>query len=614
MDKLPVFDHDLWNEFISSRDNDEYCHNWINIQCSLISGAVQGVIFLADPVTGAFRPMSKWPGSGEDPERLREIAERVIEQKCGLLVELGASGASGSSQRHSFGAAYPFFMDGQMKGLVAVEVLADTEETLSHAMGQLQWGTGWLELMFRRGQAREGERLFTSLKSAVDLMALVLSETSFKGAAMAFVTQVAVILKCDRASIAFVRKNHPRIQALSHSVQIEKRMNLNRAIELAMDEAVVQRRDILYPAPPDRGILIVRNHERLAKDHGAGCIFTLPFYGEGRYYGALTLERPEGQGFSEEEINLCRSVAALIFPVLETKRKNDRHFILKAMDSLKTQSARLIGAGYAGRKVLLIILLLLAVFFNFQTWGYRVSGQTTLEGRVRRSIVAPFEGYVKEAFVRSGDTVEEGTVMCSLDDRDLRLERIGLISRSSQYRKQYQEAMAAHSRAEAEIIKAQLDQAAAQLDLIESRIERTRITAPFRGIVLSGDLSQRLGGSTEMGEVLFEIAPLDSYRIIIEVDERNIADIKPGQEGRMILSALPEESFGFVVEKITPIASSKEGLNYFRVEAGTTEVSERLRPGMTGIGKIYIERRKLIDILTRDLRDWIRLRAWSWWP
>ncbi len=614
MYKLPAFNHALWNDFISSRDNDEYCHNWIGIQCQLIPDAVQGVVFLADPATGAFRPVSSWPRSGGAPERLKEIAERVIEQKCGLLIELDAAGASGSPQGHSFGAAYPFSMDGLMKGLVAVELRADTEEALSHAMGQLQWGTGWLELMFRRGQAKEGERLFANLKSAVDLMALVLSESSFKGAAMAFVTQLAVILRCDRASIAFVVKNHARIQALSHSAQIEKRMNLNRAIELAMDEAVVQRRDVLYPPPPERGILIVRNHERLAKDHGAGCIYTLPFYGEGRYYGAMTVERPEGQEFSEEEINLCRSVAALIFPVLETKRKNDRHLILKTADSIRIQSERLIGAGYAGRKVLLIMLLLLAVFFSFKTWDYRVSGQTTLEGRVRRSIVSPFEGYVKEAFVRSGDMVEEGTVMCSLDDRDLRLERINLISRSSQYRKQYQEATATHNRAEAEIIKAQLDQTAAQLDLIESRIERTRVTAPFKGIVLSGDLSQRLGGSTEMGEVLFEIAPLDSYRIIIEVDERRITDLKPGQEGRMILSALPEESFGFVVEKITPISSAKEGLNYFRVEAGTEEVSERLRPGMTGIGKIYIERRKLIDILTRDLRDWIRLRAWSWWP
>jgi hypothetical protein len=614
MDKLPVFDHNQWNEFVASRDQHEYCRSWIGIQCSLIPDAIQGVLFLSNPVTGVFGPVSKWPESGEDPERLKEIAERVIEQKCGLLVELDTTGVRGNSPDNPYGAAYPFFIDGKLKGLVAIELRAKSEEVLAHAMGQLQWGAGWLELMFRRGQALDGDRLLTNLKSAVDLMALVLSETSFKGAAMAFVTQLAVMLKCDRASIAFVRKNHSHIQALSHSAQIEKRMNLNRAIELAMDEAVVQRKDILYPAPPDRGIVISRNHEQLAKEHGAGCIFTTPFYGEGRYYGALTLERPEGQPFSEEEINLSRSVASLIFPVLEAKRKNDRHLFLKAADSLKTQSARFLGAGYAGRKALVILILLMAVFFSFKTWDYRVSGQTTLEGRVRRSIVAPFEGYVKEAFVRSGDTVEEGAVMCTLDDRDFRLERINLISRSSQYRKQYQEEVAAHNRAESEIIRAQLDQTAAQLELIESRIERTRITAPFKGIVLSGDLSQRLGGSTEMGEVLFEIAPLDSYRIIIEVDERYITDIKPGQEGRMILSALPDESFGFVVEKITLISTAKEGLNYFRVEAGTKEISEHLRPGMTGIGKIYIDRRKLIDILTQDLRDWLKLRAWSWWP
>jgi hypothetical protein len=602
INKSPGFDHKLWNDFITSQDRDEYCHNWINLQCSLIPEAVQGVLFLADGKTGSFAPVSKWPDTGEEPRRLTEIAERVIAEGCGLLVELGSSGDSSNPSPGNYGVAYPFFIEGKLQGLVAIEVLADREDQLTRAMGQLQWGIGWLELLFRREEAEEGKDLLTNLKSAVDVMALVLSESSFKGACMAFATQLAVLLKCDRISLAFVKKNHSRIQAVSHSARVGERMNLIRAIEMAMDEAIVQRKEILYPLPPDKEIVIVRNHEQLAKQHGAGSIFTMPLHGEGRYYGALTLERPPGREFSDEEVNYCRSVASLLFPVLETKRQNDRYVIFKVIDSLKNQSARFIGAGYPGRKVLACLVIFL------------ISAETTLEGKVRRVIVAPFEGYVKEAPVRAGDTVEEGMIMCRLDDRDLRLERLNLISKQTQYQRQYQEAVAGHNRAEAEIIRAQLEQSAAQLEMVKSQIERTRITAPFRGIVLSGDLSQRLGGSAEKGEVLFEIAPLDSYRIILEIDERNIADIKTGQAGHMILSSLPRERFEFIVEKITPISTAKDGMNYFRVEAGPKEISERLRPGMTGVGKIYVGRLKLIDVWTRDMRDWLRLKVWSWWP
>jgi hypothetical protein len=614
LDNYSEFKHNLWNQFISARNREEYFYHWLVLQCSLIPCAVQGVLFLFDPVKGAYAPVSKWPDDGQNPERLTEIAERVIEEKCGLLVELNQAGLTASAPLQHYGAAYPFFISGNLHGLVAIEIKPDREEQLAGAMGQLQWGAGWLELFFLRKQTEDGETLLTNLKSAVDMMALVLGEKAFSAACMVFVTQLAVFLKCDRVSLAFMGKTHSRIQAISHSSQVGERMNLIRSIEMAMDEAIIRRKEISYPLHDNNEVIIIRNHEQLARQYGAGFIFTMPFHGEGKYLGALTMERPSGQGFSEEEINVSRSIASLVFPVLETKRQKDRNPVLQLMDSARTESLKLLGSGYPGRKMLAFLFILLILFFSVKMGDYKVSAVTTIEGKVKRVIVAPFEGYLKESPVRAGDTVDEGALMCAMDDRDLRLERLNLISKQTQYQRQYQEAFAGHSRADAEIIKSQLDQSVAQLDLVESKIERTKITAPFRGIILSGDLSQRLGGSTEKGEVLFEIAPLDSYRITLEVDERYISDIKIGQKGHMILSSLPRENFDFIVERITPISIPKSGMNYFKVEAGSTNISESLRPGMSGIGKIFVERRKLIDVWTRDLRNWLSMRIWAWWP
>ena len=99
----------------------------------------------------------------------------------------------------------------------------------------------------------------------------------------------------------------------------------------------------------------------------------------------------------------------------------------------------------------------------------------------------------------------------------------------------------------------------AQLQLVEGQLARTRIVAPFSGLVTSGDLRQRLGGSVAKGEVLFEVAPLNAYRMILEVDERRIADVKTDQRGVAVLSALPNEHFEFVVRKVTPIAMGTGG-------------------------------------------------------
>ena len=233
----------------------------------------------------------------------------------------------------------------------------------------------------------------------------------------------------------------------------------------------------------------------------------------------------------------------------------------------------------------------LIVFFSQATGEYRITAGATLEGAVRRTVAAPFKGYIREARARNGDTVQEGSVMCTLDERDLSLEKTNLAGQENQLLRQHQEAVALHDWAKANVIKAQLDQVIAQLDLTEIKLQRTSIRAPFDGLVLSGDLSQKLGSAVEEGEVLFEIAPLSGYRLILQVNEAEIAHVREGQRGVLVLSALPD-SFGFVVRKITPLSTTQEGKNCFRVEAGLDKTTNALRPGMEGIGKISVDRRK----------------------
>ena len=68
------------------------------------------------------------------------------------------------------------------------------------------------------------------------------------------------------------------------------------------------------------------------------------------------------------------------------------------------------------------------------------------------------------------------------------------------------------------------------------------------------------------------------------------------------------------VERITPISTARDGRNYFRVEAVLEEPGDDLRPGMEGVAKIEVGRRRLMWIWTHELFDWLRLRLWSLLP
>ena len=381
-----------------------------------------------------------------------------------------------------------------------------------------------------------------------------------------------------------------------------------------MEEGVLQKSELLYPPQDGMKVLVVRDHEELSHVQGGGVFLTMPLYWSGKYVGAVTLERPPALPFLEEDIGICRAISALAAPIIEEKRLQDRLVLLKVADSLARQLKRFLGRGYIGRKLLAIAVLGVVVFFSMAKGEYRLAAEAVLEPSIRRSIISPFNGYVKDAPARPGDVIKKGMPLCTLDDRDLYLDRTRLSNQIAQYQLQRQEAVAMNERAKVNIINAQINQAEAQLNLVQAQLKRTSLVAPYDGIVVNGDLSQRIDGAVEQGEVLFELAPLNSYRLILRVDEYRIADVQKGQVGVLALPALMGRDFGFSVAKITPLSVQKEGKNYFRVEGTLSKVDGSMRPGMEGVAKVSIDRRMLISIWSRDFIDWLRLKVWYLWP
>jgi multidrug efflux pump subunit AcrA (membrane-fusion protein) len=202
--------------------------------------------------------------------------------------------------------------------------------------------------------------------------------------------------------------------------------------------------------------------------------------------------------------------------------------------------------------------------------------------------------------------------MASLEDRDLVLERLKWVTERQQHVFEYDKALATRQPAQINVIRAQIDQAAAQINLIDEQLARVKLASPIDGLVVSGDLSQLIGAAVQRGQVLFEVAPLEGYRVILDVDERQVGAVEPGQTGQLLATALPNQPWPFTIDKITPIAEVKSGRNVFQVEGHLTQTSDRLRPGMEGIGKIEIGPRRLGWIWSHSLVDSLRVWAWQW--
>ena len=591
----------LWHAWSSSDSVESAQQAWLALQCSRIAGVTRGVLVLGPPDTGPYVPICVWPPGQVATALMAEVAGDAMAQRSPLIV---------SKQPQSVVASL-VMVDGHLHGLVAIESSVQSETVLQQQFFDLRWGSAGIESLLRREQSLDEQKTRERLMATLDMVASVLAEDGFQPAAQALATDLAIRLDCDRVSIGFVRDYNTKVLAVSHSAEFGERMNLIRAIGMAMDEAIDQRSIMLLPVAGDE-VLVTRDHSALARQFASDAVLTVPFVAGELTVGAFTFERSGDRMFDPATVELCQAVVALSSRVLEAKRLNERLLVARIKDVVDAELRKFIGPRHFGRKLAASVLMLLAVFFSFATGEHRVAANATLEGAVRRVLVAPFDGYVATAVRRAGDVVAAGDVLATLDDRDLRLEYYKWTSQRSQYAKQYQEAVAQHDRAQSNITLSQVQQADAQMNLLAEQLSRTQIAAPFAGIVVSGDLHQSLGSTVRRGQVLFEVTPLNAYRVILEVDESDITSVTNGQPGALALTSIPGEVFPLAVTQVTPVALSREGRSYFRVEALLERTTDRLRPGMDGVAKVEAGRRKLIWIWTHKFVDWLRLTLWSW--
>lgn len=594
----------------TSHQGNHFYQNWLTQQCELINGARSGLLFaMIEEGSKALHPIALWPQTPEYLDALNGLAEEIITNRSALVTAL----ATESAGKELFAIGYPVLSDAELIAVATVVIEITSEQHLKRAMQLLEVGSTGLEVLKLRLEKQQQQARDGCLEKSIDFLASVQSEPDYASSAMRLVTELAVMLNCDRVSLGNYHKGHSKVLHLSHSTQFGKRMNLIRCIEEVMDEAIDQQQAVVYPTPDLDSSSVVIAHARLSQQQGDAVVLSIPLYVNTEVVGALTFERNPDLPFTEREVELCESIAALVIPALEDKRLNDRALLLKVWDSAKTQLSRLFGAGFLGRKLLFIGTALLIIIFSVAQGTYRLSADAKLDSYIQRVIAAPYDGYIHSAIYRAGDLVKKDQLLVQLDDRDLHLEKLKWLSEKAKLNRQYQEALAFHDRAKLNIINAQQAQIEAQLELVDSQLSRAKLLAPFEGRIVSGDLSQRLGGAVKKGEVLFEVSPLHFYRINLSVKESRIADVSIGQEGVLHLSALPETPFDFVVTKITPLTEARDGATFFVVEASLQGQSLQLQPGMEGVGKIHIDERNLLSIWTREMKEWLRLKIWSWW-
>ena len=446
--------------------------------------------------------------------------------------------------------------------------------------------------------------------AVLQLHAALLAQPDFPAAASAFVNELAELLSAMRVCVGLSGPGGISIAAMSGAVDFRRDAELCRTLVGVMNEAAQQGVSIAYPAQPQARPRITLAHAELLR-HGAVGVVTVPLVSAGQVTGALTLEFRADAEPGTSLIDACEQLASLAAPVLELKRDADRSWFERLRIALRGLRHGVTGSGNLAVKLGVLALAAVLAMLCYWPVTYRVSAPAHLEGAVQRVLVAPADGFLRAAHVKPGDPVTAGQVLAELADHDLVLERGKWSSELAQLENSARSALAKGERTQYVVNLSKSDAARAQLALVEQQIGRSQIRAPFDGLVIKGDLSQSLGAPVQRGDVLLTVAPADAFRLIVEVDERDIGAVRVGQRGALALAALPHITTGFRVVRVTPVATARDGRNYFEVEARFESRPQSGRPGLQGVAEIDAGEQPLAWIWTHRLLDWARLAIWS---
>ena len=443
----------------------------------------------------------------------------------------------------------------------------------------------------------------------LNVQAAFLQATDFVAGQQALVAAVARHYQFDRVSLGWVERKAVVIQAISQNVVARLATEAMAPCAAAMYEALDQEAAVLWPALSNSRPLIVFAHGQMARQSGAQALCTVLLATGGQCIGLLTCER-DHDPIGEQMVDELQHLAAFLAPMLLLGHRAahpmaDAGVRLKRL--LPVGGSRRAMAGAAGAVGLVALLGLAGLEIDS-----RVSAPARVEGAVQRVLTAPADGFLLRVAVRPGDTVKADQILVELDDRDLSIERLRWATESDQEGRQATEALAREDRVQYAVHSAKAQQARAQLALADAQLSRFKVSAPFDGVVLQGDLTRSLGAPVRSGDTLMTVAPAGEYRVILEVDEYDISRLAGGESGVVSLAASSGAQIPVRITRVSPTSVVRDGRNVFEVEAQPLATDAALRPGFQGMGRIQAGQRSLWRIVAERPWLWLRQQLWAW--
>ncbi len=489
------------------------------------------------------------------------------------------------------------------------QVLDFTEDAARDALARLALAADTPALFQANAGSRQAAADVEKFATVLDLMVPVNAESRFLAAQLALCNGVASRIGCDRVTAGWKERGYFRLKSMSRTEKFDRQMEAAQMLEATFEECADQDDEIIFPAPEGSSV-VTRDHEKYARSQQGAHVASLPLRHQDKVIAVVTCERAS-RPFTSTELQQLRLLCDQLTPRLVSLHRSDRWFGARFTMWIRESAAKFLGPERTWAKITAILAVLLIAALFLVRIEYRVEGKFIVKSEAVSFITSPFDGYIERVSAKPGDALKKGDEIVSLDRTELLLQKAEALAQIERYEREAQKSQSVKNLAEMKINEALARQARAELETVEHRLNAAVLKAPFDGVIVEGDLRERISAPVKVGEAMYKVARIDGLYIEAEIEERDVTEVLKSGRAEFAFVSQPKLTYSASVASIEPAAIPKKEGNVFIMRLQPDAATEQWwRPGMTGLAKVQVEKRTLWWIFTHRTTDFLRMKLW----
>jgi GAF domain-containing protein/multidrug efflux pump subunit AcrA (membrane-fusion protein) len=425
-------------------------------------------------------------------------------------------------------------------------------------------------------------------------------------------------LSFDRGAVGLYEKGKCEIRALAGQDKVDPNDPGLRDL-VARAEWAAGRGESLYltdredPASDAERLFVTVFGQDLATDQVRSGLY-LPLKDEEGVLGVLLFESASPDFAGETQ----REVAAILANQTGVALRNAQLYhqvpMVDALGAIAAKKQALLALprrrvqAYAATAIVLLAALTLI------RWPLRVPGRDPVfrpHGLTPVRVLV--DGTVERVAVREGSQVVRGDLLAVLRTTPLVTARDAAAADAAAADRLAALAASRGDAAEERLHRIRREALLRELSLLDEEVGLATVRAAAPGMVLTPRLEEKTGTSLSEGDLLLLLGRTDTLEIEFAVDQRDILRVRPDQEIRLRVDALPSRTFTGRVISIAELPLDEDGSARFPVRASVPNPDGLLKPQMTAHTRVLTDPASTTDRALRGPVRWTRLIWWRLW-